>query len=99
MLVTNANQPGNPRLVSRLGIGSGYGIPAPAVEMAYGDHGINYGHLDPPVFLGHYWLTGAPQPLESNVACLDYSVAKKGSLAAYCWKGEKMLQNNHLFQV
>lgn len=28
--------------VSRLGIGSGYGIPAAAVEMAFHEHGINY---------------------------------------------------------
>ena len=34
---------------------------------------------EPPVFFGHYWLTNErPELLASNVACLDYSVAKKG---------------------
>lgn len=36
----------------------------------------------PPVFLGHYWLDGPPAPLAPNVACLDYSVARGGSLTA-----------------
>ncbi len=30
-----------------------------------------------PVFVGHYWLTGTPKPLATNVACTDYSVAKR----------------------
>ncbi len=39
----------------------------------------------PPVFFGHYWLKDeTPGRLASNVACLDYSVAKKGGkLCAY----------------
>ena len=46
----------------------------------------------PPVFVGHYWLTGEPEPLAPNVACVDYSVAKPhGSLAAYRWDGESAL--------
>jgi hypothetical protein len=57
-----------------------------------GDHGIVYAHSEPPVFLGHYWLSGIPAPLESNVACLDYSVAKPGGkLVAYRWNGERRL--------
>ncbi|WP_019673629.1 metallophosphoesterase [Psychrobacter lutiphocae] len=36
-----------------------------------------------PVFIGHYWLTGTPQPLSSQVVCTDYSVAGKGYLTAY----------------
>jgi hypothetical protein len=45
-----------------------------------------------PVFFGHYWLK-AEQPalLAPNVACLDYSVAKGGMLAAYQWDGEQNL--------
>jgi calcineurin-like phosphoesterase family protein len=58
-----------------------------------GDHAIDYDHREPPVFLGHYWLDGAPAPLESNVACLDYSVARPGGkLVAYRWNGEKALR-------
>lgn len=57
-----------------------------------GDHLIDYGHTDAPVFLGHYWLEGTPAPLADNVACLDYSVAKPGGkLVAYRWDGESVL--------
>jgi len=45
----------------------------------------------PPMFVGHYWLTGAPTPLALNVACTDYSVAKGGKLVAYRWDGESTL--------
>lgn len=44
-----------------------------------------------PVFVGHYWLTGTPKPLATNVACTDYSVAKGGKLVAYRWDGEQTL--------
>jgi hypothetical protein len=49
-----------------------------------------------PIFIGHYWLTG-PEPylLAPNVACLDFSVAKKGYLCAYRWQGEQQLQAKH----
>jgi hypothetical protein len=60
-----------------------------------GEHQIEYGHAEPPVFLGHYWLEGSPKPLESNVACLDYSVARPGGkLVAYRWNGESTLHAN-----
>lgn len=41
-----------------------------------------------PVFVGHYWLSGAPGPQSAKVACLDYSAAKQGPLVAYRWDGE-----------
>jgi hypothetical protein len=46
-----------------------------------------------PVFFGHYSLPrdATPQPLASNVACLDYSVWKGGPLIAYRWDGEREL--------
>ncbi|MBI5039998.1 MAG: hypothetical protein HZB57_01945, partial [Gammaproteobacteria bacterium] len=60
-----------------------------------GDHLIEYGHDQPPCFLGHYWLEGKPEPLASNIACLDYSVAKRGGkLVAYRWDGEQTLSAN-----
>lgn len=46
----------------------------------------------PPCFIGHYWLSGIPEPLAANVACLDYSVAKNGKLVAYRWDGEQVLE-------
>jgi hypothetical protein len=41
-----------------------------------------------PVFIGHYWITCAPEFLSDKVACVDYSVAKGGKLAAYRWDAE-----------
>ena len=74
-----------------------------------GDHAIDYDHREPPVFLGHYWMSGEPRRLETNVACLDYSVARKpkdspeheprGKLVAYRWEGEKVLRNDAFVAV
>ena len=37
-----------------------------------------------PVFVGHYWLTGTPEPLSPQVACTDYSAAvASGYLTCY----------------
>ncbi|MEZ5571047.1 MAG: metallophosphoesterase [Halioglobus sp.] len=48
-----------------------------------------------PVFVGHYWWKGNPEPLEDNVACLDYSVAKGGALVAYRWSySGKLIADN-----
>lgn len=72
-------------------------IPDDPVE---GDHLISYSREEPPVFLGHYWLEGEPEPLADNVACLDYSVAKKGgALAAYRWDGEQTLSADKFVTV
>ena len=39
---------------------------------------------DKPVFIGHYWLTGTPEPLSSQVVCTDYSAAvDSGYLTCY----------------
>ena len=65
-----------------------------------GDHLIEYGPDDPPVFLGHYWLRGDPSPLADNIACVDYSVAKPGGkLVAYRWDGEQCLQADKFVAV
>lgn len=53
-----------------------------------------YPQTDVPVFVGHYWLTGTPMPLTTNVACTDFSVAKGGKLAAYRWDGESNLSKD-----
>ncbi len=37
----------------------------------------------PPVFFGHYWLTGTPRLQASNVLCLDYSAGRDGPLVTY----------------
>lgn len=49
-----------------------------------------------PVFIGHYWLDAiSPAILDTHVACLDFSVAKGGHLAAYRWQGEESLTDDH----
>jgi len=60
-----------------------------------------HAEFDPgkPVFFGHYWMTGQPRIQASNVACLDYSVAKGGDLAAYQWGGEPVLDSSHFVTV
>jgi len=65
-----------------------------------GDHLVDYAHDAPPVFLGHYWMEGAPAPLAQNIACLDYSVAKPGGkLVAYRWNGERRLRQEAFVSV
>lgn len=39
-------------MVSRIGLASGYGVPAAAIEMAYHEHGINYLYISPLLNLG-----------------------------------------------
>lgn len=54
-------------------------------------HLLTYGADQPPVFVGHYWMSGVPKPLKSNVVCLDYSAVKYGKLVAYRMDGERQL--------
>lgn len=64
------------------------------------DHLVEYSHSEKPVFLGHYWLEGKPQLLATNIACVDYSVAKEGGkLTAYRWDGEQQLSNDKFIWV
>ncbi len=58
-----------------------YPVPAPS------EH-----HL--PVFFGHYWCSGDPQPLAANVACVDYSAGENGPLVAYRWAGPGALSSD-----
>ena len=45
------------------------------------------GYLDnvPPVFIGHYQLTGKPEPLTNRVVCVDYSGRDDKALVSYEW--------------
>lgn len=52
-----------------------------------------------PLFLGHYWLSGEPEPLTPRIACLDFSVASGGKLVAYTFRGEKELVEEHFVSV
>lgn len=62
---------------------------------------LGYAAAEPPTFVGHYWLLATkPQPLASNVACVDYSVAKPaGLLTAYRWDGEQVLDAHKMVSV
>lgn len=44
-----------------------------------------------PLFVGHYWCTGTPEPISSNIACLDYSAVSNGKLVAYRMSGSMAL--------
>ncbi|GAB2794608.1 metallophosphoesterase [Halomonas shantousis] len=61
---------------------------------------------DKPLFVGHYWLTGEPKPLNRYIACLDYSIAAghtlsagEGKLCAYRWDGERELSKDRFVWV
>lgn len=47
-----------------------------------------------PLFVGHYWMSGEPDVLSDNVACIDYSAVKYGRLVAYRMDGEQTLNAN-----
>nr|WP_299242930.1 metallophosphoesterase [uncultured Halomonas sp.] len=61
---------------------------------------------DKPLFVGHYWLTGEPKPLNRYIACLDYSIAaghtqsaSEGKLCAYRFNGEHTLSRENFVWV
>ncbi len=59
----------------------------------------HYQEKEKPVFFGHYWLKGQPCLFRNNICCLDFSVAKKGHLAAYRFEGESKLTNSKFIYV
>lgn len=58
---------------------------------------IHYPAYAKPVFFGHYWLQGRPQPVKHNICCLDYSAVKYGRLVAYRMDNEKRLDADKYF--
>ena len=54
---------------------------------------------DTPLFVGHYWRTGEPALLHDQVACVDYSAGKGGSLVAYRFNGEAVLSASSFVSV
>lgn len=57
---------------------------------------VYYSPKAPPLFFGHYWRSGHPALIMPNMACLDYSAVKGGSLVAYRYDGEPTLQADKL---
>ncbi len=60
---------------------------------------LTYDTQQPPVFVGHYWMSGPPVPIQTNIACLDYSAVKYGKLVAYRMDGEKVLSKDKFVWV
>ncbi|GAA6152711.1 metallophosphoesterase [Pseudoteredinibacter isoporae] len=60
---------------------------------------LSYQDHEPPIFIGHYWLSGDPRPLRPNVACLDYSAVKDGKLVAYRFDGEAQITQDKFVWV
>ncbi len=58
-----------------------------------------YGPDQPLLFMGHYWLSGKPAALTSNIACLDYSAVKGGRMVAYRLDQEESLSNDKFVWV
>lgn len=54
---------------------------------------LYYSENEKPLFFGHYWMSGVPAVIRSNIACLDYSAVKYGRLVAYRMDGEHSLNN------
>ena len=77
-----------------------HGVVGPDSNIVLDDGVIpGYHPSNSPVFVGHYWWKGNPEPLEDNVACLDYSVAKGGALVAYRWSGEEKLSTGNFISI
>lgn len=54
-----------------------------------------YGTSQPPVFVGHYKMSGSPMLEAGNALCLDYP----DQPCSYQWKGEKQLKSKNLILV
>lgn len=52
-----------------------------------------------PIFVGHYWFTGAVRVETQKVAVLDWSAAHHGPLVAYRWDGEQSLMSSKFVAV
>ncbi|GAB4239906.1 MAG: metallophosphoesterase [Candidatus Methylacidiphilales bacterium] len=48
----------------------------------------------PPVFFGHYGFPKPSVPVLPNAACLDFAMARGGTLGGYRWDGERKLRRN-----
>ena len=75
-------------------------LPNLSTETIEEDHLVDYPDSEKPLFIGHYWLTGTPEPLTPNIACVDYSIARSdGKMCAYRWDGELELSADKFVTV
>jgi hypothetical protein len=94
-------EPADGRTYAQFALPARDGVPD---EPLPGDFVASWRHYPPdapPVVVGHYWLPASehPAPLAPNVACVDYSVAKGGRLAAYRWDGERAFRADRFVTV
>jgi len=64
------------------------------LNQAERDKLLSYSETEKPVFFGHYWLQGTPEPVRPNICCLDYSAVKFGRLVAYRYNFEPHLNES-----
>lgn len=61
---------------------------------------IYYSSDEKPLFVGHYWLTGEPDLIAKNIACVDYSAVSGGEMAAYRYHlGDHALDKSQFVSV
>lgn len=61
---------------------------------------VHYHQQEKPLFVGHYWRRGRPRLIRDNIACLDYSAVRAGSLVAYRFDvGDTVLTQDKLCWV
>jgi hypothetical protein len=61
---------------------------------------VHYSQSEKPLFVGHYWRRGTPRLIRNNIACLDYSAVRSGSLVAYRFNaGDRQLHQEQLVWV
>lgn len=60
---------------------------------------LHYGLNERPLFIGHYWRRGRPEPITSNIACLDYSAVRSGHLVSYRMDQEHVLSSSKFVRV
>lgn len=54
---------------------------------------------DKPVFFGHYWMSDTEKTVFGNCACVDFSIAKNGHLAAYRYNSGEILDTKNYVTV
>lgn len=73
----------------------------PEAELPSAERSFTY-RGDRPVFYGHYWRSGQPQPgfdFTERTACVDFSAVNTGKLVAYRWEGEAIIDPKHYVGV
>jgi hypothetical protein len=71
-----------------------YTIPEQIIPQSF-----TYPENAPIVFFGHYCRFKGPHIIKPNICCVDSCVAGNKMLTAYCWNGEKVLDELNLVQV